>query len=208
MFFVFLGMVVSLRQTATKINKKSKNHHSSQQKPKQQRPRPIAQGVLGDQTVRGDAGRRLLIGQGPVGNGVQCGVDVGMVAANIGNIGLVPCRFLVVVWFGSVLFAFWLGCCDLFVFGLGGGFVCFVWFYFVCFFVGWLFWFVLASVLFGRVVVLLFVSFGLFLFLVGWLFVLFLASCLFCLFVSFVCFFVGVSCGGKPKTWEHMGWGA
>ena len=37
--------------------------------------------VLGDQTVRG--GRRLLIGEGPVGNGVQCGVDVGMVAANI-----------------------------------------------------------------------------------------------------------------------------
>ena len=42
--------------------------------------------VLGDQTVRG--GRRLLIGEGPVGNGVQCGVDVGMVAANIANMGL------------------------------------------------------------------------------------------------------------------------
>ncbi|CAK9053223.1 unnamed protein product [Durusdinium trenchii] len=45
--------------------------------------------VLGDQTVRTpEAGRRLLIGEGPVGNGVQCGVDVGMVAANIANIGL------------------------------------------------------------------------------------------------------------------------
>ncbi|CAK9035364.1 unnamed protein product [Durusdinium trenchii] len=42
--------------------------------------------VLGDQTVR--TGRRLLIGEGPVGNGVQCGVDVGMVAANIANMGL------------------------------------------------------------------------------------------------------------------------
>ena len=42
--------------------------------------------VLGDQTVRG--GRRLLIGEGPVGNGVQCGVDVGMVAANIAAMGL------------------------------------------------------------------------------------------------------------------------
>ena len=42
--------------------------------------------VLGDQTVRD--GRRLLIGEGPVGNGVQCGVDVGMVAANIANMGL------------------------------------------------------------------------------------------------------------------------
>eukprot|EP00438_Fugacium_kawagutii_P002891 Skav214399 [mRNA] locus=scaffold2495:56279:63358:+ [translate_table: standard] len=41
--------------------------------------------VLGDQTVRG---RRLLIGEGAVGNGVQCGVDVGMVAANIANMGL------------------------------------------------------------------------------------------------------------------------
>ncbi|CAJ1393002.1 unnamed protein product [Effrenium voratum] len=41
--------------------------------------------VLGDQTVRG---RRLLIGEGPVGNGIQCGVDVGMVAANIANMGL------------------------------------------------------------------------------------------------------------------------
>ena len=41
--------------------------------------------VLGDQTVRG---RRLLIGEGTVGNGVQCGVDVGMVAANIANMGI------------------------------------------------------------------------------------------------------------------------
>ena len=41
--------------------------------------------VLGDQTVRS---RRLLIGEGAVGNGVQCGVDVGMVAANIANMGL------------------------------------------------------------------------------------------------------------------------
>ena len=42
--------------------------------------------VLGDQTVRD--GRRLLIGEGTVGNGVQCGVDVGMVAANIANMGI------------------------------------------------------------------------------------------------------------------------
>ena len=42
--------------------------------------------VLRDQTVRD--GRRLLIGEGAVGNGVQCGVDVGMVAANIANLGL------------------------------------------------------------------------------------------------------------------------
>ena len=42
--------------------------------------------VLGDQTVRDS--RRLLIGEGTVGNGVQCGVDVGMVAANIANFGL------------------------------------------------------------------------------------------------------------------------
>ena len=42
--------------------------------------------VLGDQTVRDS--RRLLIGEGAVGNGVQCGVDVGMVAANIANMGL------------------------------------------------------------------------------------------------------------------------
>ena len=41
---------------------------------------------LGDQTLQ--KGRRLLIGQGPVGNGVQCGMDVGMVAANIANMGL------------------------------------------------------------------------------------------------------------------------
>eukprot|EP00913_Durusdinium_trenchii_P007444 g6998.t1 len=45
--------------------------------------------VLGDQTVRGAApGRRLLIGEGTIGNGVQCGIDVGMVAANIANMGL------------------------------------------------------------------------------------------------------------------------
>ena len=42
--------------------------------------------VLGDQTVRDS--RRLLIGEGTVGNGVQCGVDVGMVAANIANMGI------------------------------------------------------------------------------------------------------------------------
>ena len=41
--------------------------------------------VLGDQTVRG---RRLLIGEGTIGNGVQCMVDVGMVASNIANMGL------------------------------------------------------------------------------------------------------------------------
>ncbi|CAE7417095.1 yvaG [Symbiodinium sp. CCMP2592] len=41
--------------------------------------------VLGDQTVRE---RRLLIGEGTVGNGVQCAVDVGMVAANIANMGI------------------------------------------------------------------------------------------------------------------------
>ena len=34
--------------------------------------------VLGDQTVRE---RRLLIGAGAVGNGVQCGVDVGTFVA-------------------------------------------------------------------------------------------------------------------------------
>ena len=87
-FWAWDGCII--KANCKQNQQKSKNHHSSQQKPKQQRPRPIAQGVLGDQTVRGDAGRRLLIGQGPVGNGVQCGVDVGMVAANIGNIGLVP----------------------------------------------------------------------------------------------------------------------
>ena len=39
--------------------------------------------------MRGNAdGRRLLIGQGPVGNGVQCAVDVGMVVANIANMGI------------------------------------------------------------------------------------------------------------------------
>ncbi|CAE7282277.1 unnamed protein product [Symbiodinium natans] len=42
--------------------------------------------VLGDQTVRD--GRRLLIGEGPIGVGVQCGVDVGMVVANLANMGL------------------------------------------------------------------------------------------------------------------------
>ena len=77
-----------------------------------------------------------------------------------------------------------------------------VWFYFVRFLVGWLFclfWLVLASVLFGLVV-------GCFVCFVWWLFVF--VGCLFvCLFRLFVCF-VGVSCGGKPKTWEHMGWGA
>ncbi|CAE7378622.1 SCN5A, partial [Symbiodinium sp. KB8] len=42
--------------------------------------------VLGDQTVRD--GRRLMIGQGPIGVGVQCGVDVGMVVANLANMGI------------------------------------------------------------------------------------------------------------------------
>ena len=42
--------------------------------------------VLGDQTVRD--GRRLLIGEGPIGVGVQCGVNVGMVVANLANMGL------------------------------------------------------------------------------------------------------------------------
>ena len=42
--------------------------------------------VLGDQTVRD--GRRLLIGHGPSGVGVQCGVDVGMVVANLANMGI------------------------------------------------------------------------------------------------------------------------
>ena len=42
--------------------------------------------VLGDQTVRD--GRRLLVGQGPIGVGVQCGVDVGMVVANLANMGI------------------------------------------------------------------------------------------------------------------------
>mmetsp|Transcript_23053 Transcript_23053/g.47436 ORF Transcript_23053/g.47436 Transcript_23053/m.47436 type:complete len:491 (+) Transcript_23053:62-1534(+) len=44
--------------------------------------------VLGDQTVRGLPGRRLLIGEGAIGNGVQCGIDVGMVVTNIANMGL------------------------------------------------------------------------------------------------------------------------
>jgi len=44
---------------------------------------------LGDQTLGGHApGRRLLIGQGAVGNGVQCGVDVSIVAENLANLGL------------------------------------------------------------------------------------------------------------------------
>ena len=77
---------------------------------------------------------------------MQCGVDVGMVAANIGNIGLVPCRFLVVVWFSSVLFAFWLVGC----------FVCFGYVLFVllvvlfCMFFGWV---VVICLFFGLVVV-------------------------------------------------------
>jgi len=41
---------------------------------------------LGDQTLS-DA-RRLVIGLGPVGNGIQCGVDVSIVAENIANMGL------------------------------------------------------------------------------------------------------------------------
>lgn len=40
---------------------------------------------LGDTSLKG---RRLLIGQGEVGNGVQCAVDVGMVAANLANLGM------------------------------------------------------------------------------------------------------------------------
>ncbi|CAK9109179.1 Adenylate cyclase 1 [Durusdinium trenchii] len=49
--------------------------------------------VLGDQTVRTpETGRRLLIGEGTIGNGVQCGVDVGMVAANIANMGALTAR--------------------------------------------------------------------------------------------------------------------
>ena len=42
--------------------------------------------VIGDQTVRD--GRRLLAGQGPIGVGVQCGVDVAMVVANLANMGI------------------------------------------------------------------------------------------------------------------------
>jgi len=42
---------------------------------------------LGDQTLE-RSGRRLAIGQGAVGNGVQCSVDVSIVAANIANLGL------------------------------------------------------------------------------------------------------------------------
>ena len=49
--------------------------------------------MLGDQTVRTpETGRRLLIGEGTIGNGVQCGVDVGMVAANIANMGALTAR--------------------------------------------------------------------------------------------------------------------
>jgi len=44
--------------------------------------------VLGDQTVREQDSRRLLIAQGQIGVGVQCTVDVGMVAANIANMGI------------------------------------------------------------------------------------------------------------------------
>ncbi|CAJ1364459.1 unnamed protein product [Effrenium voratum] len=40
---------------------------------------------LGDQTVRG---RRLIAGDGVVGNGVQCMVDVGVVATQFANLGL------------------------------------------------------------------------------------------------------------------------
>jgi len=44
---------------------------------------------LGDQTLGGHApGRRLLIGAGAVGNGVQCGVDASIVAENLANLGL------------------------------------------------------------------------------------------------------------------------
>merc|ERR1740121_2391490 len=44
---------------------------------------------LGDQTLGGHAPeRRLVIGQGAVGNGVQCGVDVSIVAENLANLGL------------------------------------------------------------------------------------------------------------------------
>lgn len=35
-----------------------------------------------------DQDRRLLIGEGDIGNGIQCGVDVGMVATNTANMGL------------------------------------------------------------------------------------------------------------------------
>jgi len=52
---------------------------------------------LGDQTLHGKytgrllqdaAGRRLEIAQGAVGNGIQCMVDVGMVATNLADVGL------------------------------------------------------------------------------------------------------------------------
>ncbi|CAE7433891.1 unnamed protein product, partial [Symbiodinium pilosum] len=45
-------------------------------------------GILGDQTVRGAAGRRLLVGEGAIGVGVQCMVNVGMVVSNIANMGI------------------------------------------------------------------------------------------------------------------------
>jgi len=44
---------------------------------------------LGDQTLNGQyTGRRLVIGEGAVGNGIQCGVDVSLVAEQIANMGL------------------------------------------------------------------------------------------------------------------------
>jgi len=44
---------------------------------------------LGDQTLGGRAPRRrLVIGEGAVGNGVQCGVDVSIVVENLANLGL------------------------------------------------------------------------------------------------------------------------
>lgn len=44
---------------------------------------------LGDQTLGGHAPeRRLVIGQGAVGNGVMCGTDVSIVAENVANLGL------------------------------------------------------------------------------------------------------------------------
>jgi len=47
---------------------------------------------LGDQTMSDhnvwETGRRLVIGLGTVGNGIQCGVDVSVVAENIANMGL------------------------------------------------------------------------------------------------------------------------
>mmetsp|Transcript_59850 Transcript_59850/g.144581 ORF Transcript_59850/g.144581 Transcript_59850/m.144581 type:complete len:480 (+) Transcript_59850:86-1525(+) len=44
---------------------------------------------LGDKTLGGVyTGRRLVIGEGAVGNGVQCGVDVSIVAEQLANFGL------------------------------------------------------------------------------------------------------------------------